>query len=347
MSALADTTKDLAPAPVEQLIFELSPVGTLATAAVLFLLLFGSFIGIAAIEHVAILHKGSQTAGFSDAAWPALVLSLLCVTALGMQRYARLADSRDAPAYARILTGGMGSAVDVTQANARGTRLLPATLIGLVIGIALSIWIRISELREGHVIPMGVMLWYGAATTLLTVLFVRGAEQTRAGNRGYGEMIQAELKIDLLRTDTLAVLGRSAARTPLIWFVVSAVAFLFLVGGDLDALTIGLIVACAAMGMSLFVSTMLRIHHQIKAAKDAELEHVRRQIDAARAALHNDDHAAARIHGLIAYEKRISEAPEWPFDQSTLVRVAAYILIPTVPWFGQAVAGYMIDHLAH
>ncbi|HUB84892.1 MAG TPA: hypothetical protein VL971_04315 [Rhizomicrobium sp.] len=347
MSALAEASQDLVPAPVEQRLFELSPVGTLATTAVLLVLLFGSFIGVAAIEHVAILHKGSETAGFSDAAWPALVLSLLCVTALGMQRYARLADAREAPAYARILTGGMASAIDVTQANARGTRLLPATLIGLAFGIAASVWIRISELREGHVIPIGAMLWYGAATTLLTILFARGVEQTRAGNRGYGEMLKAELKIDLLRTDTLAVLGRSAARTALIWFVISAVAFLFLVGGDLDGLTIGLIAACAAMGVGMFVSTMLRIHHQIRAAKDAELEHIRRQIDAARDGLHTDATAAGRIHGLIAYEKRIEDAPEWPFDQSTLVRVGAYILIPTVPWFGQAVAGYMIEHLAH
>lgn len=347
MSALAETTQDLAPAPVEQRLFELSPVGTLATSVILFALLFGSFAGIATLEHVAILHKGSETAGFSDAAWAALVLSLLCVTALGMQRYARLADARDAPAYARILTGGMASALDVTQANARGTRLLPATLIGLALGIAVSVWVRMSELREGHVLSTGAVLWFGVTTTLLMILFVRGAEQTRAGNRGYGEMIQAELKIDLLRTDTLAVLGRSAARTPLIWFVVSAVAFLFLVGGDLDGFTIGLIACCAAMGVALFVSTLLRIHRQIKAAKDAELEHIRRQIEVARDGLHNDAAAAARIHGLIAYEKRIEDAPEWPFDQSTLVRVGAYILIPTVPWFGQAVAGYMIEHLAH
>ena len=33
--------------------------------------------------------------------------------------------------------------------------------------------------------------------------------------------------------------------------------------------------------------------------------------------------------------------------RSTLVRVGASALILTVPWFGQAVAGYMIDHLAH
>jgi len=60
-----------------------------------------------------------------------------------------------------------------------------------------------------------------------------------------------------------------------------------------------------------------------------------------------DDHAAARMHGLLAYEKRVVDAQEWPFDQSTLVRVGASALILTVPWFGQAIAQYVVEHLSH
>jgi hypothetical protein len=101
------------------------------------------------------------------------------------------------------------------------------------------------------------------------------------------------------------------------------------------------------MGIAIFASIMSRIHRQIMTAKAAELEHVRRQIDAMRAAMTENDHAATRLHGLLAYEKRISDAPEWPFDQSTLVRVGASALILTVPWFGQAIAAYVVDHLSH
>jgi hypothetical protein len=50
---------------------------------------------------------------------------------------------------------------------------------------------------------------------------------------------------------------------------------------------------------------------------------------------------------LLAYEARIEAVPEWPFDQTTLYRVCASALILTVPWFGQAIAGYVIEHLAH
>jgi hypothetical protein len=95
----------------------------------------------------------------------------------------------------------------------------------------------------------------------------------------------------------------------------------------------------------MFVSIMSRIHRQIVAAKATELEHVRCQIDAMRAAMTTNDHAATRLHGLLAYEKRISDAPEWPFDQTTLMRVGASALIVTVPWFGQAIVQYLVEHL--
>jgi len=335
------------PIPFEQRIFQLSPLGTLGTSFVIFTILFGSFLVIATAEHVSTFMRSGIASGFSNAAWPAMVLSLLCTTALGMQRYARLAEAKDTAGYAKILTGGMSSALDVTAIAPSRARLARATLIGLVLGIAISIAIRLSENREGHIIPAGMMLWYAAATSLLTVLFVRGVEQSNAGNRSYEIMLHSELKIDLLRTDTLAVLGRSAFRSALIWFVVSAVACLFFVGGDLNWLTIGLIIACAAMGLILFVRVMSRIHRQIKGAKDRELEHVRRQIDEVRATLASDAASATRIQGLLAYEKRIEDAHEWPFDQTTLVRLGASTLIVTMPWFGQAVAGYVIDHLAH
>lgn len=331
--------------PLEQSLYVRSPFGLFATTAIVFVLMFGSFLGIAMFEHVTTIQRMGSGFVFSNAAWPALVLSLLCCTALFMQRYARLAEARDAPAYAKILTGGMASALEVTATASRGLRLTRPTLIGLAIGIAISAAVRISEDREGHLIPMMTMIWFGAATTLLSVLFARGVEQTRAGGRGYARALDAELKIDLLRLDTLAVLGRSAARSALVWFVISAVACLFFVGGDLDWLTIALIAACAAMGIGLFVSIMSRIHRQIAKVKAAELEHVRCRIEATRAIMHDDDRAAAQLHGMLAYEKRISDAPEWPFDQPTLVRVGAYILIPTVPWFGQAIVQYFVEHM--
>lgn len=333
--------------PFEQRLYDRSPFGLAATTLIIFSALYGTFLAVAAVEHVPTIVHTAHGFAFSDAGWPALVLSLLCTAALAMQRYARIAEAKDAPDYAKILSGGMTSALDVTSTAARDLRLGRPTLIGIAIGVVISVMVRVSELREGHIIPPFTMVWYAFATCLLMVLFARGVEQTRAGNRGYARTLNAELRIDLLRTDTLAVLGRSAARSALIWFVISAVACLFFVTNDLNWLTVALIVSCVAMGLSMFVSIMNRIHRQIMAVKTAELEHIRCQIETQRANMASDAAAATRLHGLLAYEKRIDDAPEWPFDQSTLVRVAAYILIPTVPWFGQAVAQYFVEHMTH
>jgi len=334
-------------APFEQQLYMRSPFGTVATTAIVFAFLFGSFLVISAFEHVTIIEHRARGIAVSQVAWSSLVLSLLCCAALGMQRYNRVREAGERLNYAKILTGGMASATDITGVTMREAAFGRATIMGIVIGLILSVAIRITEINEGHSAALGAMIWFVLATTLLSVLFSRGVEQTRAGNRGYAKVLDAELKIDLLRTDTLAVLGRSAARSALIWFVVSAVACLFFVGGDLNWLTIGLIMSCAVMGIAIFASIMSRIHRQILTAKAAELEHIRHQIEAMRASMHEDYHAATRLHGLLAYEKRIADAQEWPFDQSTLVRVGASALIVTVPWFGQAIAAYVVDHLSH
>jgi len=339
---------DTAEAPVplrsnlvlEQLLYERSPFGFALTTAAVLALLYGTFLLCAAAEHVRIVDP-RQTFGLSDAAWPALVVSLLCTTALAMQRYVRLADQRDVCAYAQILRGGATEAGWLSM-----PRMLRSTLIGLAVGIGLSIAVRLAEFREGHAIPIATVLWFAATTTLLSVLFARGVAQTRSGDRAWGRVLKERLNIDLLRIDRLAVLGRAAARASLIWFVVGAVACLFFIGGDLSWLTILLIVSTAGMGVRTFLSAMTRIHRQIVAAKTQELEHIRCRIEALRDRLADDDHAATRLHGLIAYEKRISDAPEWPFDQPTLMRVGAYILIPVIPWFGQAIVQYFVEHLA-
>lgn len=341
-SAALSQADSISEAPFEHQLFMRSPFGTLATTVLVFLLLYGSFLILAVIAHVPIF--GARVIAVSSAAWSALVLSLLCSAALGMQRYVRQREARDRPPYSRILSGGMQSAIYVTGVHVPDGRLGRATVMGTVVGLILSVIIRMVEFNEGHPIPLGPMIWFVFATTLLSVLFSRGVEQSRAGGRAYARLLDSELKIDLLRIDTLSVVGRTAARSALIWFVVSAIASLFFVGGDLNWLTIALIVGCGAMGIGVFVSILLRVHHKIVATKNLELEKIRRQIEVLRDSLHHDDGSASRLQGLLAYEKRIADAHEWPFDQTTLVRLTASAFILIVPWIGRAVADYLIGH---
>jgi hypothetical protein len=150
-----------------------------------------------------------------------------------------------------------------------------------------------------------------------------------------------------LYADRLAVIGRQSARNALVWFVNAAVVCLFFIGGDVGPTTVLMVVGCAGMGLWIFLSPMTGVHHRIRAAKSLELDRVRDEIAEASRRAAGDTDAAVRLSGLIAYEARIQAVRDWPFDQSTLIRVAAYVLIPTIPWVGEAIVSTAVQHLAH
>jgi hypothetical protein len=330
----------------EQRIFGWSPVGTLATSALLFVVLYGLYLLSAILAGVPSLVRTGHTILFQNGAWPASVLSLLIVSALGMQRYTRLKDAGDQQALAAIFSGSDATATRLGSYTPNDAKLGRAALAGIAIGLVGS-FLVLKDQTDARAHAPGIIVWFTCAITLSAILFARGVELTRKSSASLEDTLNAELKIDLLRVDKLSVIGRSAARAALVWFVVSAVACLFFVDGDINLPSVAIMLACAAMGIALFLRAILRVHRKIVEAKAEELEHLRGEIDTARASLKTDPAAAVRAQGLLAYEARIAAAPEWPFDQTTLFRVAASTLIVTVPWFGQALAGYAIDHLAH
>jgi hypothetical protein len=192
-----------------------------------------------------------------------------------------------------------------------------------------------------------VFLWFVLAMAIVGVLFARGSVMTRIAARNFAQSIDHDLKIDLLRIDELSIIGRSSARTSLIWFTVAAVICLFFVSGHAPLLVVGTVVLAAGMGLWIFFGSLERVHRRIHAAKLAELDHVRHAIAEARIQAIHDHEAATRLHGLLAYETRIVAVHEWPFDQMTLLRVGAYVLIPAIPWFGEAFVNYLVERIAH
>lgn len=331
---------------LEQRIFGWSPVGTLPTAGILFAVLYGLYLLAGMTEGIATIEWTGHSLRFHNGAWSAMVLSLLIAAALGMQRYTRLKDAADQEPVAAIFTGGAATAARLASYAPTDVHLGRAAWVGVALGLLGSFLILRGQ-PDAVVHAPAVIVWFIIAITLSAVLFARGAELTRKSSAAFEITLRDELKIDLLRVDRLAVVGRSTARAALVWFVVSAVVCLFFVEDSINLPSIAIMLACAAIGLLLFLRAILQVHHKIVEAKTVELEHLRCEIEQMRQNLRSDPQAATRAQGLLAYEKRISEAPEWPFDQTTLFRVAASTLIVTVPWFGQALAGYAIDHLAH
>jgi hypothetical protein len=256
-------------------------------------------------------------------------------------------ERADYPAFERSLNPGAVERHNVVILTPAKARLVPATWIGFFGGVVFSIILYSHYLSDPpHPLP-GIFAWFMVVTTLLGMAFTRGVELSRTGTQGTNDVIGQDLKVDLLRIDRLSVWGRSAARFALIWFTVGAVSCLFFLDSGLNIFTIGLVAVFLVLGVWVFLRTMQPVHKKIRAAKAVELERVRGEIEMARKTAASDAAAATRMQGLLAYEARIEAAPEWPFDQTTIFRVGASALILTVPWFGQAVAQFAIEHLAH
>ena len=342
MNSPADIAATAAPAQpravAEQRIFELSPVGTLLTSAAIFILLLASFEAAAAITHYPIAYQLSLSA--KEGGLPALVMSLIVAVALGMQRYVRLKDIEDGPALARVICCDVAlMAVDTASVRSRIGR---AGFIGATIGFPIAFLAVPAAVRHDH-IP--VFLWFVAMTMLLGAMFARGVTMTRIAARNFAERINRDLKVDLLRTDQLSIIGRTSARTALIWLSVAAVISLLFVSGHIPALVIATVVLSAGMAFWIFFRSLEHVHKKIRSAKRAELERIRQAIAEQRVQAVHDHAAATRLHGLLAYETRIEHVHEWPFDQPTLLRIAAYVLIPAAPAIGQIAMRLITDRL--
>jgi hypothetical protein len=321
----------------DQRLFELSPAGTLLTSIAIFVLFMGSFEILALSTHYPLGNQLSLSP--REHAWPAAILSLLIAVVLGMQRYGRLKDLGDAPALERLVhCDAMAVAFDLAEVRARIRR---AGMLGAIAGFAATFAAIPADVRHDH---LPIFLWFAVVLAVTGALFARGAVMTRAAARQFTLRIDRDLKVDLLRVDELSVIGRSSARTALIWLCAAAVICLFFVSGDAPIPVIATILLSAGMAVWIFYRSLDQVHRRIRAAKLAELDRLRHSIAEARIEAIQDHTAATRLHGLLAYETRIEAVREWPFDQLTLIRVTAYVLIPAVPAFGQVALKYVAQH---
>ena len=324
---------------LEQRLFAFSPLNLWLTAAVIYLVLIGTYALAALADGAAWIHHVGGAYVPDEGARVALILALVICVALAMQRYARLSE------YAEAQTNRLSPAMGDLFLTLDGVGLKRATVLGLLGGALLILIFRAPRMGL-HDVPVGSarFVWFGAATLVLVVLFARGVELTRSNARTTRRAIDEDLVVDLLHIDRLYGWGRAAARNSLTWFAVSASACLLFVSQVSPLVSATLLGACALMGLSVFVSTTHRVHRRIHAAKTRELDTLRTEISDLRTRPGAEPQTSLKLHSLLAYEARIAGVREWPFDQSILARVLGSTLILTLPWFGQAVAGVLVEH---
>ena len=324
---------------IEARLFRASPFGTAGTSALIFAVGVGGFVLISLTVGYPLFSRAGLTLGRTV---PGLVSPLLLAAALGLNRYAELRQLAEVPAFAAITSGATPTAAmfGPPSSEHRGLASLEGAAIGAVVayfGVPVAVM---------HDYP-AIYAWQCGLIVLLCVMFMRGALMTARSWRKLGHIIEHAVRIDLLHVDKLSVIGRQTARQALVWFSIAAIVCLYFVGGDIGFTTSAMLLGCTGLGLWIFLHPMTGIHHRIRQAKAAELDRVRDEIEVAGRDEAHDPHAAARLPGLIAYEDRIQSVREWPFDQSTLIRVATYVLIPAIPWFGEAIVSDALQRLAH
>jgi hypothetical protein len=323
----------------EQWMFDRSPFGTLLTSILIFLFLAGALAGAMTLDHLPIFDPAGKVLGLSRSVWPALVLSLLIVVVLGTQRWVRSMDEDDAVAYRAIFHYDADNYPEFLDSRAK-IRLRNANIIGVVVGLVLVA--LFSSYAEGLAHPFSAA-WFVFVEVYVSLLTARGVVLSTRSSQMFDHSIKHDLAIDLLRIDQLNVIGRNRARTAFIWFAVAATICLFFVGDNMALSTFFTLAFSAGMGLWTFLRPMEGVHRRIRQAKEAELEKVRKSISTLREQASSQADAATRLQGLLAYEKRIEDVREWPFDQTTALRLSAYIFIPAIPWFGQAIVQYFVE----
>ncbi len=317
-------------------------LAALVSGAAVFTAMIASFV-LAALRDGLPLRTPEGALSFAPSTtWPAFVLSLLAAVVIGTQVQEFCRQDRDAAALRPLLRAGATFPVPRDQDGR--TKMHLATAGGLLLGLGLNFFTGTVTLGKEYPLVLG---WFVLFTTLMMILLARGVMATILSARSFARTIERDLVIDIFHVERFAAIGRRSARNALSWFLTAAVVCLFFAGGVTTAATASIILVAAAMGILIFVRPMERVRRRIRADKDAELVRVR----AALRQLRNLDLSAAdtpaRLAGLLAYEARIEAIHEWPFDQSTLMRVAAYMLIPAIPWFGEAIVSDLVQRLTH
>jgi hypothetical protein len=184
--------------------------------------------------------------------WPAVALSILVTVALGMQRYARNRDCLDHAALKAVMPDCDQQEAQVYDSSGM-RRLRIATAIGALLGILPSLFLvpHTAMAKE----PV-LFAWFLIINACTAALFARGIAQSARAAENWARSIDQSLVIDLLRIESLNVIGRHGARSALIWFSVAGAILLFFVGDNMNRLTLGVLVLAAVMGVWIFVRPM-------------------------------------------------------------------------------------------
>jgi hypothetical protein len=269
-----------------------------------------------------------------------LVLAYVCASLWLGQRWAR----RDLDELRGVVEGGEAEWAGWAErvATPRVTGLLGAALLGgLVGGLVDLIGGRASYDTTG--IWHGHVVWVWILNPVLFALMGVLVRMSALRARLYQELgRRARVRIGDIAP--LAPFVRAGMRIALLWFLGTSLACLLLVDTDAPALVLSVLLVTTAIALASLLAPSRGVHERLREAKRAELAWLRVEIARSTEALRRGDAAAANtLPALLAWEARVADSSEWPFDASTWLRFALLLLVPIGSWLGGALVEHVVE----
>jgi hypothetical protein len=179
---------------------------------------------------------------------------------------------------------------------------------------------------------------------LLYVLVALSVYRSMASSRLFGALYKEPLKLDVFDLTPLKPVAQQslAIASAFMGAITLSVIFNAYATWLLSFQAIIIYGISATIAVLLFFNSLLDAHHAMLRAKGRELKVVRGYLSTAYEALkeHSKGESDGQVPGAgsllesvsiwLAYERRLKEAPEWPFTGGTLSNLAVSILLPVV-----------------
>ena len=220
-------------------------------------------------------------------------------------------------------------------------RLARAAALGAVAGIVVDV--IGARAADADVYWRGHFVWVQLLNPLL--FSVMGMLMAMSNARaGVYQEIGRRARVTLGDIAPLAPFARAGLRTALLWFLGTSLASLLLVDTDSRTLVLSILVVTSVIAGASLLAPSRGVHERLREAKQRELGWLRPEIARASGALRRgDEPGAASLPALLAWEARVANAPEWPFDASTWLRFSLLFLVPLGSWLGGALVEHVVE----
>lgn len=328
----------------------LSPLGPIANAAVVALVIYGLYLLIATLTGQPILESGADgRARINELTWIAFVLSLVVAAAVTMpaltEREWRASLSE---VVATLDAQGSDLAREMTKgrlrSQSRGAAM--ALILGAASGVAFNGWMITNAGLTPAEYVRSTGLWFAIIAPPLFGLGARASLLLRSDDKDMAALVTDHICVTPARFEELQVYGRLALRSALIWLVMAAIIGLFFVFSSSFSVSIVALALSLLASAYAFASTIRPVVRITTLKRREALDAVRTQIEAEAQSALTASGAPGRLSDLTAYEAWLEKRPVWPVSAPVTRRLAVYGLIPILAWFGAAAAQLLVGVVA-